>query len=81
MFDWYILQVHSGSEKKVEKELLAQLEKKGLKKNIETILIPSEDVIEMKKGKKVNTERSTDSVSKSAKPGASTIGPSGDISK
>jgi transcriptional antiterminator NusG len=55
--DWYILQVHSGTEKKVEKELLAQLEKKGLKKNIDEILIPSEDVIEMKKGKKVNTER------------------------
>ena len=33
--DWYILQVHSGTEKKVEKELLAQLEKKGLKNNIE----------------------------------------------
>ena len=55
--NWYILQVHSGTEKKVEKELLAQLEKKGLKKNIDEILIPSEDVIEMKKGKKVNTER------------------------
>ena len=55
--DWYILQVHSGTEKKVEKEFLAQLEKKGLKKNIDQILIPSEDVIEMKKGKKVNTER------------------------
>jgi transcriptional antiterminator NusG len=55
--NWYILQVHSGTEKKVEKELLAQLEKKGLKKNINEILIPSEDVIEMKKGKKVNTER------------------------
>ena len=33
--DWYILQVHSGTEKKIEKELLAQLEKKGLKKNID----------------------------------------------
>ena len=57
MYNWYILQVHSGTEKKVEKELLIQLEKKGLKQNVEEILIPSEDVIEMKKGKKVNTER------------------------
>ena len=57
MHQWYILQVYSGNEKKIERELLAQLEKKGLKKNIEQILIPSEDVIEMKKGKKVNTER------------------------
>ena len=57
MYNWYILQVHSGTEKKVEKELLVQLEKKGLKENVEEILIPSEDVIEMKKGKKVNTER------------------------
>ena len=57
MHQWYILQVYSGNEKKIEKELLAQLEKKGLKNNIEQILIPSEDVIEMKKGKKINTER------------------------
>ena len=57
MYQWYILQVYSGNEKKIEKELLAQLEKKGLKKNIEQILIPSEDVIEMKRGKKVNIER------------------------
>ena len=55
--DWYILQVHSGTEKKVEKELLAQLEKKGLKSNIEKIEIPSEEVVEMKKGKKVNIDR------------------------
>jgi transcriptional antiterminator NusG len=57
MLQWYILQVFSGGEKKIEKELLAQVEKKGLRKNIEQILIPSEDVIEMKKGKKVNMER------------------------
>ena len=54
MLHWYILQVYSGYEKKVKDNLLAQIEKKGLKKNIEEILIPSEDVIEIKKGKKVN---------------------------
>ena len=53
MHQWYILQVYSGNEKKIERELLAQLEKKGLKENIEQILIPSEDVIEMKKGKRL----------------------------
>ncbi len=57
MLNWYILQVYSGNEKKIEKELLAQVEKKGLKNNIEKILIPSEEVIEMKRGKKVSSER------------------------
>ena len=57
MLNWYILQVYSGNEKKIEKELLAQVEKKGLKDNISKILIPSEEVIEMKKGKKVSSER------------------------
>ena len=54
MLSWYILQVHSGNEKKVEKELMIQLEKKGLKNNIEKIEIPSEEVVEMKKSKKVS---------------------------
>ena len=54
---WYILQVYSGNEKKIERELLAQIEKKNMQNNIEKILIPSEEVIEMKKGKKVKEER------------------------
>ena len=58
MHQWYILQVYSGNEKKIERELLAQLDKKGLRKNIEQILIPSEDVIEMKKGKKLTQKES-----------------------
>ena len=57
MLNWYILQVYSGKEKKIEKELLAQTEKRGLRENISKILIPSEEVIEMKKGKKVSSER------------------------
>ncbi|PPR42964.1 MAG: hypothetical protein CFH30_00365 [Alphaproteobacteria bacterium MarineAlpha8_Bin1] len=57
MFQWFILQVYSGYEKKVKDQLLAQVDKKGLKNNINEILIPSEDVIEMRKGKKVSAER------------------------
>ena len=36
---------------------MIQLEKKGLKNNIDKIESPSEEVVEMKKGKKVNAER------------------------
>ena len=57
MFRWFILQVYSGYEKKVKDQLLVQIDKKGLSNNINEILIPSEDVIEMRKGKKVNMER------------------------
>ena len=52
MTQWYILQVYSGNEKKIEKELLAQVEKKGLSENITKILIPSEEVIEALRSKK-----------------------------
>ena len=55
--DWYILQVFSGSEKKVLDNILAQATKKGHRDKIEKWLIPSEDVIEMKRGKKINSER------------------------
>ena len=55
--DWYILQVFSGSEKKVLDNILAQATKKGHRDKIEKWLIPAEDVIEMKRGKKINSER------------------------
>ncbi len=55
--DWYILQVFSGSEKKVLDNILTQAEKKGHRDKIDKWLIPSEDVIEMKRGKKINSER------------------------
>ncbi len=57
MSSWYILQVYSGFEKKVKDQILLQSEKKGLRPNLEEVMIPSEDVIEMKKGKKINSER------------------------
>ena len=57
MFQWFIFQVYSGTKKKLKDQLLAQVGKRGLKNNINEILIPSEDVIEMKKGKKVNRKK------------------------
>ena len=57
MFEWFILQVFPGSERNVKEQLEKQAIKNGLDKSIDTIDIPAEEVVEMKKGKKVNRER------------------------
>lgn len=54
---WYIVHAHSGFEKKVAQEIEAQAGKKGLSPLIEKVVVPTEGVVEVKKGKKVNTER------------------------
>jgi transcriptional antiterminator NusG len=54
---WYILQVHSGFEKKVAQSIREQTFKKDLKDKILEVLVPTEEVIKMRSGTKVNTER------------------------
>ncbi|MEB3702737.1 Transcription termination/antitermination factor NusG [Candidatus Bealeia paramacronuclearis] len=54
---WYVVNVYSGFEKKVADNIREQAEKKGLSDQIEQILVPTEEVIEVKKGAKVATER------------------------
>ncbi|PPR78062.1 MAG: hypothetical protein CFH01_01193 [Alphaproteobacteria bacterium MarineAlpha2_Bin1] len=54
---WYIIQAYSGFEKKVAASIKDQAEAKGLGKNIEEVLVPTEEVVEMRRGKKVNTDR------------------------
>lgn len=56
-YAWYIVQAHSGFEKKVVSALKEKAEREGLSQCFEKILVPTEDVVEMKKGRKVNTER------------------------
>ncbi|MEB2401839.1 transcription termination/antitermination protein NusG [Parapusillimonas granuli] len=54
---WYVVHVYSGMEKSVHKALLERIERAGLQSSFGRILVPSEEVIEVKGGKKSITER------------------------
>ena len=54
---WYVVHVYSGSEKKVAESLKEQAEKKGLKDKLLEVLVPTEQLVEIKRGEKVNTEK------------------------
>jgi transcriptional antiterminator NusG len=51
--EWYIVHTYSGFEKKVAESLKQRVQAYGLQDQIGEVLIPTEDVVEMKGGKKV----------------------------
>lgn len=55
--DWYIIHTYSGFENKVKESLRTRAEAFGFSDRIGEILIPTEDVVEMKSGKKVTSKR------------------------
>lgn len=57
MYKWYVLQVLSTHEKKVKKALEEHLELKGMSDQIEQILLPTENVSEVKKGQQHIVEK------------------------
>ena len=50
---WYIVHTYSGFEKKVAESLVQRVQAYGLQEEIGEVLIPTEDVVEMRGGKKV----------------------------
>lgn len=54
---WYVVYVYSGFEKKVAEGIIEKAEQKELLHQIEEVMVPSEDVVELRRGQKVNTER------------------------
>jgi transcriptional antiterminator NusG len=54
---WYIVHTYSNFEKKVSEEIKRQAEQQGLSDLIEEVLVPTEEVLEVRRGQKVNAER------------------------
>ncbi|OJX81389.1 transcription termination/antitermination protein NusG [Magnetospirillum sp. 64-120] len=54
---WYVVHVYSGFEKKVSQSIREQADQKGMAEMFEQILVPTEEVVEVRRGAKVNAER------------------------
>lgn len=54
---WYVLHVYSGFEAKVAEAIRDKAQKQGIEDRIEDIMVPTEEVVEIKRGQKVNSER------------------------
>jgi transcriptional antiterminator NusG len=54
---WYVLHVYSGFEKKVAESIRDQARQKGMEDMFEEVLVPTEEVIELRRGQKVSSER------------------------
>ncbi|MEQ9643394.1 MAG: transcription termination/antitermination protein NusG [Alphaproteobacteria bacterium] len=54
---WYIVHVYSGFEKKVAASIMEQAEAVGLAEDLDEVLVPTEDVMQIRRGQKVKAER------------------------
>lgn len=54
---WYVVHVYSGFEKKIAQQIKEQAAQKGLGDQFEEVLVPSEEVVEVRRGQKINAER------------------------
>jgi transcriptional antiterminator NusG len=54
---WYIVHAYSNFEKKVAEDIENKAKQKGLSDQIEQIVVPTEKVVEIRRGRKVDSER------------------------
>jgi len=57
VFRWYIVHAHSGFEKKIAETIKEQAIQKNIQHLIEDVVVPVEEVMEVRRGKKIATER------------------------
>ena len=54
---WYIVHAYSNFEKKVAESISEGAAQRGLSDKFEEIMVPTEKVVEVRRGRKVNSER------------------------
>jgi transcriptional antiterminator NusG len=54
---WYVVHAYSGMEKAVERNILERIQRSGMESKFGRILVPMEEVVEIKNGQKRTTER------------------------
>ena len=54
---WYVVHVYSGFENKVAQSIREQAVQKGMDDLIEAVEVPSEEVVHLRRGTKVSSER------------------------
>ena len=54
---WYVVRAVSGQENKIKTYIESEIERHGLSSFVEDVLVPTEKVIQIRKGKKINKER------------------------
>ncbi len=54
---WYVVHVYSGFEKKIAQQVKERAAQKGLADLVDEVLVPAEEVVEVRRGQKVNAER------------------------
>ncbi len=54
---WYVVHVYSGFEKKVAEAIKAEAEQKGMAEKFGDVMVPTEEVVEVRRGAKVSSEK------------------------
>lgn len=56
-FRWFVVHAYSGMEKAVERNILERINRAGMEAKFGRIMVPTEEVVEMKNGQRRTTER------------------------
>ena len=54
---WYVVHAYSGFEKSVQRALLERIQRQGMQESFGRVLVPVEEVVELKQGQKSISER------------------------